>query len=265
MLVRLGDALVAQPGVERVLTMSRGSVDAALDALTGPTDGHLLAPIPLMSEPVGRGRCLAAERRRRARHPAGTHGQRPGRRRAPADGGRRQSMAAAAVAARLGIPTVFTLAPDPHAVIHALDMTGALTRANFGAVDEREHYWFRTGLVHRLATGAQHCALFPRPKLRDQLRDLLGIDIDAEPGRYTVVPEGIDLSVTTGGEDRRACGPGHHPALAELDALVAGAARAPPRAAAGHERRSTASGQRDGDGGRGVGRPTRSCGSGATC
>src|SRR6185312_6358187 len=44
MLVRLGDALVAQPGVDRVLTMSRGSVDAALDALTGPTDGHLLAP-----------------------------------------------------------------------------------------------------------------------------------------------------------------------------------------------------------------------------
>ena len=41
-------------------------------------------------------------------------------------------MAAAAVATGLGIPTVFTLAPDPHAVIHALDMTGALTRTNFG-------------------------------------------------------------------------------------------------------------------------------------
>ena len=107
------------------------------------------------------------------------------------------SMAAAAVATRLGIPTVFTLAPDPHAVIHALDMTGALTRATFGTVDEREHYWFRTGLVRRLAAGAHHCALFPRPKLRDQLRDLLGVDIDQEPDRYTVVPEGIDVSVTT--------------------------------------------------------------------
>ena len=52
MLVRLGDALAAQPGVSRVLTMSRGSVDAAVDALTDPPSGHVLAPIPLMSEPT---------------------------------------------------------------------------------------------------------------------------------------------------------------------------------------------------------------------
>src|SRR6185295_2720732 len=92
------------------------------------------------------------------------------------------------------IPTVFTLAPDPHAVIHALDMTGALTRGTFGTADEREHYWFRTGLVRRLADGAHHNVLFPRPKLRDQLRDLLGVDIDQDRTRYSVVPEGIDVS-----------------------------------------------------------------------
>src|SRR6185312_1273338 len=193
MLVRLGDALVAQPGVDRVLTMSRGSVDAALDALTGPTDGHLLAPIPLMSEPVDAAGAwpLSVAAERGIRRVLTANGRVDVVHLRMADVG---SMAAAAVAARLGIPTVFTLAPDPHAVIHALDMTGALTRANFGAVDERELYWFRTALVHRLATGARHCALFPRPKLRDQLRDLLGVDIDDQPGRYTVVPEGIDLS-----------------------------------------------------------------------
>ena len=38
--------------------------------------------------------------------------------------------------------------------------------------------------------------LFPRPKLRDQLRDLLGVDIEQDPAGYTVVPEGIDVSVT---------------------------------------------------------------------
>ena len=46
------------------------------------------------------------------------------------------SLAAAEVARELGIPVVFTLAPDPHAVIHALDMTGALRRGNFGTEDD---------------------------------------------------------------------------------------------------------------------------------
>ena len=96
--------------------------------------------------------------------------------------------------------------------------------ATFGTVDEREHYWFRTELVRRLAAGANHCALFPRPKLRDQLRDLLGVDIEQEPDRYTVVPEGIDLSVTTGAaDDVRAARDSWstHPALADLESLVA--------------------------------------------
>jgi glycosyltransferase involved in cell wall biosynthesis len=137
------------------------------------------------------------------------------------------SMAASTVATSLGIPTVFTLAPDPHAVIHALDMTGALTRTGFGGVDEREHYWFRTSLVRRLATGAYHCALFPRPELRDRLDDLLGIDIDREPSRYTVVPEGIDVTVSAAARDEvvaaqvGAGGP-LSPALADLERLVRG-------------------------------------------
>ena len=73
------------------------------------------------------------------------------------------SLAAAEVARELGIPVVFTLAPDPHAVIHALDMSGALHRGNFGTMDEREHFWFRARLVQRLAADAAHIVLFPRP------------------------------------------------------------------------------------------------------
>ncbi len=223
MLVRLGDALAAEPGISRVLTMSRGSVGAAVDALTDPATGHVLSPIPLMSEPTDSANAwpLSVAAERGIRRALTAHGRVDVVHLRMADVG---SMAAAAVATEMGIPTVFTLAPDPHAVIHALDMTGALTRATFGTVDEREHYWFRTELVRRLAAGANHCALFPRPKLRDQLRDLLGVDIEQEPDRYTVVPEGIDLSVTTGAaDDVRAARDSWstHPALADLESLVA--------------------------------------------
>ena len=238
MLIRLGDALAAQDGVARVLTMSRGSADAAVDFVADDAQGHVLAPIPLMSEPTDAANAwpvsVAAERG--IRRALTAHGRVDVVHLRMADVG---SMAAAAVATALGIPTVFTLAPDPHAVIHALDMTGALTRGGFGAVDEREHYWFRTSLVHRLATGAHHCALFPRQELRDQLSDLLGIDIDTEPARYTVVPEGIDVTVSDRARAQvlaapapssppapssapaTAGGRGMSPALAELDRLIA--------------------------------------------
>jgi glycosyltransferase involved in cell wall biosynthesis len=235
MLVRLGDALAAEPGISRVLTMSRGSVDAAVAALADQRDPHVLAPIPLLAEPTDAANAwpLAVAAERGIRRALTAHGRIDVLHLRMADVG---SMAAAAVAARLGIPTVFTLAPDPHAVIHALDMTGALTRGTFGTVDEREHYWFRTDLVARLAAGAQHRVLFPRPNLRVQLRDLLGIDIgtdvrpgvgagdgpgaasEAGPGSYSVVPEGIDVAVVAQAlDDVRVR---THPALAELAALV---------------------------------------------
>ncbi len=237
MLVRLGDALVAEPGIDRVLTLSRGSVAAAVAALDEPAAAHLLAPVPLLAEPTDAANAwpLAVAAERGIRRALTAHGRVDVLHLRMADVG---SMSAAAVAARLGIPTVFTLAPDPHAVIHALDMTGALTRDTFGTVDEREHYWFRTDLVARLAAGAQHRVLFPRPNLRAQLRDLLGLDIDGDtggdvagsvegaaaagptagPNRYSVVPEGIDIAVAARAlDDVRA---GSHPALNELAALI---------------------------------------------
>ena len=218
LLVRLGDALATGPGVGRVLTLSRGTPGAALEALS-PADGHLLTPVPLLTEAASAAQAwpsrVAAERG--IRRVLRTHRADVLHLRMAEVG----SLAAAEVARELGIPTVFTLAPDPHAVIHALDMTGGLQRGNFGTADEREHYWFRARLVQRLAEDAAHVVLFPRHDLQHDMRELLGIDVAAQPDRFTVVPEGVDLRVSSGAaaEVERPGAPG--PALAELDALVA--------------------------------------------
>lgn len=218
LLVRLGDALATEPGVGRVLTLSRGTARAALDALT-PAEGHLLTPVPLLTEAASAAQAwpsrVAAERG--IRRVLRTHRADVLHLRMAEVG----SLAAAEVARELGIPVVFTLAPDPHAVIHALDMTGGLHRGNFGTEDEREHYWFRARLVQRLAEDSAHIALFPRPQLQHDMRELLGLDVTGEPSRFTVVPEGVDprVSAAAAAELERPGTPG--PALAELDALVA--------------------------------------------
>ncbi|MDN4640461.1 glycosyltransferase family 4 protein [Agreia sp. PsM10] len=197
LLVRLGDALASLDGIDRVLTLSRGDAGVAADTLLAAEPlvlaDHEFVPVPLLSEPSPQARSwhtrVAAERGiRRALVALGPVDVLHLR---MADVG---SMAASSVARELGIPVVFTLAPDPHGVIRALDVAGALTVANFGDVDEREHYWFRHRLVQRLAADADHTVLFPRPALRDELQELLGIDIDSSPEQYTVVPEGIDLA-----------------------------------------------------------------------
>ena len=178
LLVRLGDALAAEPGVGRVLTISRGTARAALDALT-PAEGHLLTPVPLLTEAASAAQAwpsrVAAERG--IRRVLRTHRADVLHLRMAEVG----SLAAAEVARELGIPVVFTLAPDPHAVIHALDMTGGLHRGNFGTEDEREHYWFRARLVQRLAEDSAHIVLFPRPELQHDMRELLGLDVPGSP------------------------------------------------------------------------------------
>ena len=75
--------------------------------------------------------------------------------------------------------------------------------------------------MQRLAADAAHIVLFPRPKLQHDMRELLGVDIERRPGRYTVVPGGRrpGVSAAAAAELERPGTPG--PALAELDALVA--------------------------------------------
>ncbi len=218
LLVRLGDALATEPGVGRVLTLSRGTARAALDALT-PAEGHLLTPVPLLTEAASAAQAwpsrVAAERG--IRRVLRTHRADVLHLRMAEVG----SLAAAEVARELGIPVVFTLAPDPHAVIHALDMTGGLHRGNFGTEDEREHYWFRARLVQRLAEDSAHIVLFPRPQLQHDMRELLGLDVTGEPSRFTVVPEGVDLRVSAAAAAELERPGTPSPALAELDALVA--------------------------------------------
>jgi glycosyltransferase involved in cell wall biosynthesis len=226
LLVRLGDALTASgSGVQRVITLSRGSAADALESLSsvGSTvRGHAYAAVPLLSEPVASSDAwplrVATERGiRRVLRAAGTVDVLHLR---MADVG---SLAAANVARDLGIPVVFTVAPDPHAVIRSLDASGDLTRLNFGVVDEREHYWFRARLVQRLAADAAHTVLFPRPNLRDDMRELVGIDITAHPERHTIVPEGIDLGVVdraVGEAADHATGAPATPALESLRALL---------------------------------------------
>ncbi|TFC52131.1 glycosyltransferase [Cryobacterium sp. TMT1-21] len=200
LLVRLGDALVAGPAgspVERVLTLSRGDHAAGLSCLSevGSTlAGHAFATVPFLGDPVASvdawPRRIETQRGiRRILRAAGSVDAIHLR---MADIG---TLAASTVARELDIPIVFTVAPDPHSVIHSLDTSGVLTRANFGTVDETEHFWFRARLVQRLAADAAHTVLFPRPDLQRDMRDLVGIDISQHPERHSVIAEGIDLAV----------------------------------------------------------------------
>ncbi|WP_213813691.1 glycosyltransferase [Glaciihabitans sp. dw_435] len=240
LLVRLGDALTAgagagagagsdtaaaTPDIQRVITLSRGSAAESLESLSqaGSTvRGHAYASVPLLSEPVASASAwplrVAAERGiRRILRAAGTVDIMHLR---MADVG---SLAAADVARDLDIPVVFTVAPDPHAVINTLDITGALTRENFGDVDEREHFWFRARLVQRLAANSAHTVLFPRPRLAEDMNELVGIDISAHPERHSVVPEGIDLEVVDRASREaveHALGGEATPPLAELRELL---------------------------------------------
>jgi glycosyltransferase involved in cell wall biosynthesis len=228
LLVRLGDALIQAddgdaPAVDRVLTMSRGTADdtladlagmAGLAGTAGRRRGHRYGRVPLLPEPVAGADVwsyrVAARRgvRRLLRAVGGLdvlHLR-------MADVG---SLVAAEVAYEADIPVVFTLAPDPPAVFHALDLAGRLDRRTFGEADLAEHYWFRTRLVQRLAGNAAHTVLFPRPDLADDLQRLLGIDVTARPERHTVVPEGIDLDLADA-------------AVAEAAAHAAGDTPSPP-------------------------------------
>ncbi|MGY4856536.1 glycosyltransferase [Cryobacterium sp. AP23] len=231
LLVRLGDALVAggadtraadldTPTVDRVLTISRGGPAAALACLpevSSTLSGHAFATVPFLGAPISSAeswpRRVAVQRGiRRILRAAGTVDVIHLR---MADVG---TLAASTVARELEIPVVFTVAPDPHSVINAMDAAGTLTRANFGTVDEAEHFWFRARLVQRMAADAAHTVLFPRPELERDMRTLVGIDITAHPERHSVVAEGIDLTVI---ERSVAAAVAADPAdFADLDALL---------------------------------------------
>ncbi|WP_400999979.1 glycosyltransferase [Agromyces sp. GXQ0307] len=231
LLVRLGDALVGDPetAVDRVITLSRGSVTGALDdlvAVEASERGHRYGRIPLLRDPVPASDAwpLRVATRRGIRRILRAAGGVDVLHLRMADVG---SLAAADVARELGTPVVFTLAPDPHAVIDSLDRSGRLGRGDFGRVDLAEHYWFRTRLVHRLAANAAHTVLFPRPRLEEDLRRLVGVDLESDAARRTVVPEGVDtLAIDRAVAEAEAYrhDAGASPAFDELRRLVDGLA-----------------------------------------
>lgn len=246
LLVRLGDALVdpaaaasahdvdalapsavADRPVDRVITLSRGTPDQALSSLarvSAGDDGHVLAHVPLLGGPRSLPEAWPhrVEAERGIRRVLRAAGRVDAVHLRMADVG---TLAASTVARELGIPVVFTVAPDPHGVVDALDRSGALTRDRFGGVDEREHYWFRVRLVQRLAADAAHTVLFPRPELKRDMRRLVGIDVDAHPERHSVVAEGIDVSAIERSRDDAMLGADADGAPArafvELDELLA--------------------------------------------
>jgi glycosyltransferase involved in cell wall biosynthesis len=210
LLVRLGDALIAAPDastrVERVITLSRGTAAdavASVSEIAATATGHVYGRVPTLSEPIQSASAwpLRVAVRRGIRRLLRAAGGVDVLHLRTADVG---SLAAADVARELDIPVVFTVAPDPHAVIDSLDNSGALTHQNFGDVDEREHFWFRVRLVQRLAANADHTVLFPRPNLEADMRELVGIDITAHPERHSIVPEGIDMGVVDRAVDEAA-------------------------------------------------------------
>ena len=97
------------------------------------------------------------------------------------------TLAAAHVARQLGVPVVFTAAPDPHAVLEAAERDGTIDRSNFGDADSLQHWWFRARMVERLIGQAAGVALLPRPGAAAELRRL-GLDV---PAAAKVIAEGV--------------------------------------------------------------------------
>jgi glycosyltransferase involved in cell wall biosynthesis len=194
LLVKLGDALGYEPGISEVVTVGRQAPEGAQSVDGAASTGHRYASVALapedgmtFSEPWPAR--VAAERG--LRRVIRTIGRPDVIHLRMADPG---TLAAANIAAAHGIQTVFSLAPDPHALIAARAAAGELDRRTFATEDAALGLWYRAHLVERLARDAGHVVLFPRERLTEQLRDLVGIDVAEQLGRFTVVPEGIDAA-----------------------------------------------------------------------
>ncbi|SDQ17144.1 glycosyltransferase [Leucobacter chromiiresistens] len=250
LLVRLGDALIgdapscggpiggsigggrsdrsgaAPATVGRVLTLSRGADVDCTPAATAAADQpsrHAYAPIhlPVAAASVEDTWSNFVAARRGIARALVEHGPVHAIHLRMADVG---TFAAWDVANALGIPVIFTAAPDPHALIESLEHSGVLTRQNFGEHDARDRYWFRARLVRDLARRADHTVLMPRERLRADLQRLVGIEID-DAAQYTPVAEGIDVGVIDAAVDEAravAQGADPEPLLAELAELLRG-------------------------------------------
>lgn len=224
LLVSLGEALARRAEVEHVLTIGRGTVT---DAIVGPLSSSRL---PLSFGTVAFGdhdrpgetadqvweQLPAIERGiRRALRLAGRVDVLHLR---MADAG---TMAGASVAAEMGIPVCFSVAPDPHNVVESLYARGELDDDSFVRLATDTHVWFRARLIEDVARDADQLALFPRSKPIEFLQDIEDRGHDRRQS-VAVVAEGIDISLLdrVGGATTRSPRVGRSPDV--LDDLAAG-------------------------------------------
>ena len=169
LLVKLGAALAETYGISRVLTIGRSNTKSTSQIPPNISDpDHQFESVPLAEL---EGSAFAdlwpariAARRGIARVFA-KHGRPDVLHLRMADVG---TLAAAEVAAAMAIPTVFSLAPDPHAVIAAREAAGSLNRITFAGEDADAHLWYRVDLVERLAAHARRlsCSRAPASQTR---------------------------------------------------------------------------------------------------
>ena len=197
LLMSLTHALDAHAGVSEVVTFTRAFEDPSLPGVYSAAE-----------EPIGRGSrierlrfgpdgYLTTAEQWAYRHDIEAALARSVARHGPFDVAHLRfadvgTFAAARVFRTLGVPVVFTLAPDPHSVLRESEAAGRLDRETFPAADLEHHYVFRAWLVDWMLREADALAVLPRPGVERELRALLGPSFDAvRPDRLWTIPEGI--------------------------------------------------------------------------
>ena len=128
LLVGLGVALARTPDIAQVVTIGRGAVRDVLDVAGQHIGGPRFAPVALEPEAgtaFGDSWPARISAERGLQRVIRVHGRPDVLHLRMADAG---TLAAANVAATLGIPTVFSLAPDPHGLIASREASGDLDR-----------------------------------------------------------------------------------------------------------------------------------------
>lgn len=196
LLVSLGDALARRPEIDRVLTIGRGTVSDALAGSSLRPDSRLVFTAIAIGD-EGRPALTADDLwehlptiERGIRSAIAVSGGIDVLHLRMADAG---TLAGAHTAAALGIETCFSLAPDPHNVLAALQSRGEAGHDAVVRLATESHIWFRARLVERLAHDADQIALFPRGQ-RFELCAELGRP-DRLDQRRLVVAEGIDIGL----------------------------------------------------------------------
>jgi glycosyltransferase involved in cell wall biosynthesis len=195
LLVSLGAALARHDDVDHVVTIGRGTLtDAVIGSLPASRSRSSFEILAFGDESRPAGSADEAWEHL----PAIERGLRRALRSASpidmlhlrmADAG---ALAGAEVAAELGVPICFSVAPDPHNVIESLQARRELDLESFIRLEAETHVWYRARLIERIARDADRLALFPRSR---PIEFLQRADGHGEGQRRSVVAEGIDIGL----------------------------------------------------------------------